>query len=365
MKISILADSISSQNSGIYYFGKQLVRRMLEKFPEHDYELIATEKIDEFDVFQKIIPVSTLPLHLRWRQLTSIPKYLKKSAPDHVLELAHFGPFRLNKNINRTTVIHDLTPITHPQFHDRFSTQMHKALLPNVLKNATTIITNSYSTKTEIEKFDLSSKEKIFVVYPEIEYPENVESFSEDTPTTIGAYLLSVGTIEPRKNYDILLDAFKLIGEKFPDLKLVIAGKHGWKTERFDQNVAKHPFKNRIKTTGYVSRKTLWEWYENASLFVYPSIFEGFGIPIIEASQMKLPLVLSNIPTSKEIAGSNALYFEYNDKVALAKHVLSLLENKDRMNQAKHKSSEIIERVNSKSDQQLEHWFKAITKKQV
>lgn len=357
MKIVILADSISTQNSGIHHYGLQFVERLLSKYPENEYHLIATKRIEQFDVPQTVIPLKKFPMHLRVRQLFSIPKVVGKLKPDHVIELAHFGPFGLNSKIKRTTIIHDLTPIYFPAYHSRFSYWMHKILMPGLIKKADSIIVNSSQTKEDVIKFESSSKSKLNTIFPKI----NIPSSSKTAQHAKGKYLLAVGTIEPRKNYKVLIEAFKTIGEKNKEIKLIIVGQIGWKMDNFQKQIDQHPFKERIVITGFVSREELWAYYESASVFVFTSNYEGFGIPVLEACYHGLPLVLSEVPTSVEIASDAAIYFNKEKPEDLSDKVISLLESEGSLGQKGKQAKERFEIISDQANSQLTDWYNQIS----
>ena len=357
MKIVILADSISTQSSGIHYYGTQLVKRLLREFPENEYHIIATEKIIEFNnVPQTIIKLKKIPFHLRLRQMFYFPKLVKNLKPDHVIELAHFGPFGLSKKIKRTTVIHDLTPLNYPEFHSTLSNIMHRLLLPKIIKNANSLIVNSTSTKIDLEKFDPNSKHKISVIFPEIVFTDEPNSLKQ----TQGKYLLAVGTIEPRKNYETLLKAFELVGNNDSKINLIIIGSMGWKMNHFADLIEKHPHKDRIKITGYIERKELQEYYKNAFAFVFPSHFEGFGIPILEACNYGLPMLLSDIPTSKEIAKESAIYFNANNPEELHNGIMELIANNEKAITLGKMSKRRFAELMKTAKFQLEEWHNKI-----
>lgn len=357
MKIVILADSISTQSSGIHYYGVQFVERLLRDFPNNDYHLIASKKLEQFDIPQTIIPLKAFPLHLRFRQIFSIPKAVKKLNPDHVIELAHFGPFRLDTKIKRTTVIHDLTPIYFPAYHSSFSHWMHKLLMPGIIKKADSIIVNSSLTKEDVIKFQASANSKLNTIFPDIDIPNSTQKAKHAQ----GKYLLTVGTIEPRKNYKLLIDAFKSIGDKDKEVKLVIVGKMGWKMDGFQSLIDQHPHKDRIIITGFVTREELWSYYENARAFVFTSNYEGFGIPVLEACYHGLPLLLSDVPTSIEIAEDAAIYFNKENTSELSEKTITLLASNDNLEKRSKLSKERYPIITNQSKSQLENWVKEIS----
>jgi len=357
MKIVILADSISTQSSGIHYYGVQFVERLIREFPSNDYHLIATKKLEQFEIPQTIIPLKNFPLNLRLRQIFSIPKVVKKLKPDHVIELAHFGPFGLDSNIKRTTVIHDLTPIYFPAYHSSFSHWMHKLLMPGFIKKADSLIVNSSLTKEDVIKFEASSHSKLNTIFPDIDIPNSTQKAEHAQ----GKYLLTVGTIEPRKNYKLLIEAFKSIGDNDKEVKLIIVGKMGWKMDELQNLIDQHPHKDRIIITGFIIREELWSYYKNASVFVFASNYEGFGIPVLEACYHGLPLLLSDVPTSAEIAETAAIYFNKESSKELSDKAIVLLASNENLVERAKLSKERYPIIKHQAKSQLENWYKGIS----
>ncbi len=357
MKIVILADSITTQSSGIHYYGIQFIERLISTFPENEYHIIATKEITNFKIKHTIVPLNKFPFHLRFRQLFLFPKLIKKIKPDHVIELAHFGPFRLDKRIKRSTVIHDLTPINFPQFHTRLSNWMHRLLLPGLIKKADTLIVNSTLTKSDVHNYKAISKGKTSIIFPTINIPKETKKgkyVNED-------YILTVGTIEPRKNYELILEGFKNIGKQNDKIKLIIVGSMGWKMEHFEKLIDEHPYKERIIITGFVSREELWSYYQNAKLFIFATHYEGFGIPILEACYHGLPLVLSKLSTSEEIAENAAEYFEKNNAEDLSKRVVTILSQSKKREIMSVESKKQFAKIEEKAAIQLKQWYSNIS----
>ncbi len=351
MKIIFLGDSITTQQTGIHYYGIQLVKRIVAALPEHEYGIVLTAARNDLDIDQIIVPVHPyIPGHLRIRQLTTIPKKVAALDPDIVIELAHFGPFSLPDHIRRITVVHDLTPLSHPQHHSLLSTLMHRWLLPQILKKAHILIVNSNQTKLDIVERLRIPDQKIRVVYPQVIIPQiatDTRAFQHTIPSR--PYFLTVGTLEPRKNHLCILKAFEIIAQKHPDHQWVIAGQPGWKSRSMWRVLANSKYRDRVTITGYLPRAALWALYEKAHALIMASHYEGFGLPVLEALQCSLPLILSNMPTLPEVAGEAALYFAPTDHLTLAQHMDALVTN-----------HELHDKMRIRSKQRYDHWTSSI-----
>jgi alpha-1,3-rhamnosyl/mannosyltransferase len=199
------------------------------------------------------------------------------------------------------------------------------------IKNSDLIITISEFSKRRIQHYFGTPSGKI-VVTP-IPPAEKIAGHSELTPALRDLdiqkkkYILFVGTIEPRKNIAVLLRGYEQVPKALlGEFSLVLAGGSGWKNSQILSEI------NRLKQaslnvimTGYVSDDDKAALYQNAALFVFPSLYEGFGMPILEAMQYGIPTIISDIPAFHEVANDAALYFEASSPSALAKQISAVL----------------------------------------
>ncbi len=337
-KIGFYGDSILLQQAGISHYNSMLLDWFSNSFADEELISILPFEASKIKGQTKVISLKKWPLHQRFRSLVNIPNYVNKNNFDLVIEPAHFGPLRIKPATKRVTVIHDLSPINHPRFHPWLSTFMHKRFIKRILEKTDLIIVNSETTKQEVSEFNPALKNKICVLYPIIETEKKVNSIGcrklEDP------YLLSVGTIEPRKNYEFLIDVYTKFAEREPQFKLVILGADGWKNKSF-YNKLKALNNPNIILTGYVSSEDKQSWYKHAAAYLSPSYYEGFGLPVLEAMSFDLPLFLSNISAYQEIgspvaqllemelsAWSKALVSNLGDKKPALQGHLDKLKNK-------------------------------------
>ncbi len=328
MKVVILADSIATQQTGIHRFGTQLVKHLARQRERLKLTLVTPRYLPDFMVPQLVVPIqSFIPLHLRLRQLFLLGKKVMRLKPDVVIELAHFGPFGLPASVAKVTVVHDVTPITFPKYHDLPSVLFHRYLFPRVLGKSDMIITNSMTTRNDLVEILSVKATKINVFYPSL--PEVDDSLETIISPRLRPYFLTVGTIEPRKNHDSIIHAFEIFSKSFPDYDLVIVGKKGWKTRRFQNSVAKSPVQDKIIQTDFVSSQQLQGLYRSAVAFVFASHYEGLGLPVLEAMQAGVPLILSRIGSSKELVKEDqALWFAPGNPEELAGHLDRLVKDK-------------------------------------
>jgi len=322
MHIVILADPIDNQRAGVHTYTKNLAKEFL-KISKIDTTLKLTfihQKNNNFfeNTNHHIIPRKKTPGYGTYRKFFLIPRLLKKIKPDLVLEPCHIGPFRTPKNCKRVTMIHDLTPILMPEYHIRQSTLIHQLLLKRVLKKSNLILTASQNTKRDIEKF-ANPAAPIKVIPLGLSTPKPTK---QSTSTIKEKYLLYLGTIEPRKNLETLIQVFTALKKDHQIAhKLILAGEIGWKSEKILDLARPHP---DIKITGHLNEDEKSQLLKNADIFIYPSIYEGFGLPPLEAMAQGIPVICSTGGSLKELYSSTALTYSPFDKQTLKEHIINL-----------------------------------------
>lgn len=223
----------------------------------------------------------------------------------------------LKKSIKKIFTVHDLTSKLFPETMKVSTLVTEKILFNSSLKKADKIITLSDTTKADLQHYFGIRSNKIEKVFPNYFLGKP----SLNLPTHQTAFLF-VGTIEPRKNLPLLINAYcglcSNIKKRFP---LIIAGSMGWKSKEVRDLEKLHKDEN-IYFLYSPSDETLINLYQSCAAVVFPSIYEGFGLPIIEALSYKKCLICSDIPSSKEIANKSAIFFKNGD----GKHLASCLK---------------------------------------
>lgn len=350
MHIAILADPLDNQYAGIHFFTKWMIQSLVENGTQHKVTIIRIRKDVENDSVNTIsIPNVPLPfLYTVWRLAVQIPFCLRKIKPDVVIEPAHFGPLNLPSSIKRVTVIHDLTPLKLKSYHKWHSQFLQGLFLRKILKKTDLVITNSKNSKKDILETFPFTKDKTEMIYL------GKEDFFRPSPgipeTKLGKltqpYFLFLGTIEPRKNLVTLLKSFELYKQAGNDTLLVIAGAKGWKTEDFEAALEVHPYKADIWVVGYQKRENLPALLSNALAFIYPSIYEGFGLGVLEAMACGTPAIISNNSSLPEVGGEAALYFDCEEPKELASHMKLVATDSDYRSQMSARSIEQASKFN-------------------
>lgn len=202
----------------------------------------------------------------------------------------------------QVTVFHDLQHKRHPEYFRWFDLPFWRFLLWAAALRSDRLIAVSEATRSDLLRFYRIPKERVTVVHHGVE-----PAFSRLDRSHTESYLLCVSTLHPHKNLPRLIRAY---GSKQRAFRLILAGLRGFHAEAIEGQIAEMGLQDSVQITGWVPREELYSLYARARAFVYPSMFEGFGMPVLEALAAGLPVACSDIPPLGEVAGDAALYFD-------------------------------------------------------
>lgn len=320
MKILIDLTSLADNFSGIERYAASLAYEMIQH-KEHKFVLLFKKEIhkmfdsvsDMKNVRTVIIPACNKLLFNQWR----LPQVIRKIKADWYLFMAFPAPVLLNKK-NMVSAIHDICCWDCPETMKGLSKWYFRISYQRALKKCRYIITVSeFSKKRIIEKFHYPEN-RIFLIYDGIsdsfknldfdnmEHKKNAVRNKYKLPDK---YILCLSTLEPRKNLRLLVDAYQqlVLNNNF-DVPLVLAGRKGWKMDDFLMATPKK-VKDRILFTGFIDEEDLPYIYNMSELFVFPSKYEGFGLPPLEAMTCGALVLSSDAEAMAEVLGEGALYF--------------------------------------------------------
>ncbi len=236
--------------------------------------------------------------------------------------------------------IYDVTPLVHPEWHAHANTQMHSAKDRFAMERAAHIIAISEATKRDVMTHLGIPAQRISVVYG----AADARFRPHPTPTlapvlarynvSVGGYILSIGTLEPRKNYVRLMQAYAdlyhtLHTHQITPPPLLIAGAHGWLYEEILATPAQLGLGNQIRLLGKVPADDLPLLLAGAGMFIYPSLYEGFGLPVLEALASGVPVIAANTTSLPEVIGDAGLYCDPLDPVSMTRSMQMLWSNPD------------------------------------
>ncbi len=317
MNIGIITECLNKKLTGIGVYTNILIEHLLEMDNKNNYFFI-NFKENPFEYGNFSCKAEYIFIKNYLGKFTSsyiwnlyVCYFLKKYDIDIVHNPSQALTFFKFKSMNLIT-IHDLTPLLYPSTHIFFRKILNELLLPNTLKNASKIISVSNSTKKDLIKVLNIPEEKINVVHSGINkiFKKINKNSTENTLNKYSInfpYILYVGTLEPRKNISSLIMSFYKLKKKNLANKLVIVGSKGWKYSDIFTLAKKLKLSNDIIFTDYIPEDNLPAFYNGADLFVYPSLYEGFGFPPLEAMACGCPVITSNTSSLPEIVDDAAI----------------------------------------------------------
>ncbi len=302
---------------GIGWFTYESLKRMVLAHPEHEFHFLFDRKFsDEFIFAKNVVPHVLFPparhpfLWYAWFEY-AVPQALKKIKPD--VFLSTDGYLSLSVKIPQVLVIHDLAFEHFSNHVDWLTLRYYKYFVPRFAKHATRIATVSEYTKLDVtEKYKIAAA-KIDVTHNggnEIFKPLSSEEQKLVREKISGGapYFIYAGAVHPRKNVNRLFLAFDSFKEKFGgDFKLIIAGRKAWDTDEAMKTYERMKYKHDVIFLGHLRLNELAQVLASATALTYVSLFEGFGIPIVEAMNSGVPVITSNVSSMPEVAGDATL----------------------------------------------------------
>lgn len=286
----------------------------------------------KFIIYLKNKPLSDLPKEgENWKYRVIGPKkfwtqlalpldlYLRKPRPSVFFTPSHYAP-RFSP-IPSAISIMDLSYIKYPELFKKNDLYQLRNWTSYSVKKSSKIFTISLASKNDIIKEYKLPESKVIVIYP------GLKPMSEKPKSFMGKYILFVGTLQPRKNIVRLVEAFSKIKDKYPNLVLLVVGKKGWLFEEILNSPKKFGVEDKVRFLDFVKDEEMPGLYKKAQCFVLPSLYEGFGLPVLEAMKYGCPVILSNISSLPEAGGNAALYFNPQDPNDIAKKLNKVLSD--------------------------------------
>ncbi len=315
MRIAIDASRTTvARVTGTEHYARELIRALLPHLPGATlYFRDDPAETYPVDAQRRVLPARRVWTHTAftaalWRdrpQLTFVPA--------HTLPLIFPG--------RAVVTVHDLGYKLFPAAHPAWPRMYLEASTRWSVTRATIIFADSQATARDLTRYYNVPSGRIRVVYPGVDAPPINAVYVRAKYNLPGRYLLFLGTLQPRKNIGTLAEAYESIRARHPDVGLVLAGGKGWK---YDPAWAKHAV-----LPGYIDEADKGALYANAEALVFPSLYEGFGFPVLEAMACGTPVVCSDTSSLPELAGDAALTVDPTDADALADAVCRVLEDDD------------------------------------
>ncbi len=296
---------------GTEVYLRQLLRALAEVDNPHQFLVFTNRETGsdlvprsrQFEYCPQPVYATNRASRILYEQLR-LPGVLRSQKIDVLLNPGFTAP--LASGIPCVTVFHDLQHVRHPEHFRRIDLPFWRLLLWQAAKKSTHLITVSAATRNDLLAHYKLSPDAVSVIPHgvEPEFFSLVRQHDDKRP-----YILCVSTLHPHKNLERLVRVFAKLRHRHPQLRLVLAGMRGFHADQIENQIADSGVAGSVDVPGWIPREDLYELYRRATVFIYPSTFEGFGMPVLEALATGLPVACSDIPPLHEAAGEAALFF--------------------------------------------------------
>ena len=330
-KILVNALQFSPDGAGISKYSHKLAEVIMKNNPNVDV-LCRKDMVDKFENKERLIPIDIKGSSDRI--ITEQVKLLKLYKKYDIVHFLDYATPALYKG-KKIATIHDMAMHTMKDKDTKGQVLTKTTLLKNTIKNADKLICISEFTKNELLKYYPNVDEsKIEVVYNGFEYNE-IDLTQQTIDSTLNKfnitkdYLLFVGTLSPHKNIERIIEAFNKVRNEGYDYQLVICGKKGWLYEDIFKKVKELKLEHEVIFTDYVTNEELEVLYKNTKLFVFPSLYEGFGFPPIEAMARKVPVLTSREGAITEVVGDAAVFCDAHNICDISVKIIKILTDEN------------------------------------
>lgn len=263
--------------------------------------------------------------------------FRRQPQPDVFFTPGHYSPFR--SPCPTVMAILDLAYIRFPQMFRRRDLWQLRHWTGRSARQAKRILTISQASKDDIINYYHLPPTKVVVTYPGLKVIQKKSQVDLSKYGVKGDYLLYVGTLQPRKNLNRLIEAFQLLSEENPQLSLVIVGKKGWLYEQIFKKVKELGLEKRVVFTGFVPDEDLPTFYQKARCFILVSLYEGFGLPVLEAMAYGCPVVASRVSSLPEVAGRAGILVDPESTEDIARGIKEALKKRRQLIRKGHRQA--------------------------
>ncbi len=312
-------------------YTREVVLHLIKNHPEDQFVVIVPgfQEIFDFPNTKQVIYRRVDGIAARIQYAFYIGFFCRRHKTDVFHNLTNYIAF--NTGCPVVTTIHDLASLKFPDIRlNRLHWFIYKFIFPKLLSLSDCLVAISQSTANDIEQY-YKLGDRTSVVYNGIDHDRfntKQERFSEKFPIDLpDQYLLFVGYITPKKNLSVILPALKSILQSGHLIKLVLVGKRGYGSESFFSLVEEMNLGESIIETGFVTDEQLTHIYQNATAFIFPSLYEGFGLPIVEAMACGTPVIASDILPHRELITDSFFLCDPKESKCWTRTIMKLLRN--------------------------------------
>jgi glycosyltransferase involved in cell wall biosynthesis len=386
MKIAIDVRPLQEKFGGVKEFTLNLLTTLFKLDKKNDYYLFANafrksvrfDLISTFNQYSNVHlclfswPNKFLNLGMRFLHWPKLDKLIEKnSCQTEKLDfffLPNLNFIAFSPGFKYILTIHDLSFHHFKEFYSLKQQLWHQILnYPCLIKQATKIITVSRNTKNDLQETFQIPEEKIEIIYPflnvEIKGRPSCRPQLSQILSSFKRYILFLGTLEPRKNIESLIEAYKILKKEINEMPpLLIAGPKGWKYKSIFKSV-NNSIEKDVFFLDYVSQEEKVILYQKATLFVFPSFYEGFGLPPIEAAYFGVPVIASSVSSLPEVLGESAFYINPWNVREIAEAIKLLLANEEyRLKLSQRGKTRALQFTNQESARKLLNIFEEVAK---
>jgi glycosyltransferase involved in cell wall biosynthesis len=331
-RIGVDLRALVGRPSGIGFFTLSLLRHLAAKGTSLYRGLAHAPVYGEQELRREGIELEyqSSPLGVWWQQML-LPRRLASGDLDLFWSPLLTLPVRVR--LPAVVTVHDLTTLLYPETH---SLKVRLSVMPFIersVEQARQIAADSEATARDLRRLFPQCRDKIRVVYPGVdgEFRPGSQEAIAATREELGCpegYVLFVGTLEPRKNLSLLVEAWRFLRRNDPTtLPLVLAGPYGWRSQRLLRYIRSLESEG-LHYLSHVDRERLVRLFQGARIFVLPSLYEGFGLPAVEAMACGVPTIVTETSSLPEVVGKGGLLVEVDDTEGLARTIRGLLEDR-------------------------------------
>lgn len=359
----LLSYSQNYRNGGVSRYIRYLLAGLAERAGEHEYTVFVNgqDVVDRLARHPRITyvsapwPESRPAARVAWEQLT-LPGLIRQQHIDVLHSPVNVLPVRLPRQCAGVVTLHDLAFLRFPDVLTRSKRLYHRTFTIRSIRRATMIISVSESTRQDAVALVGVPAGRVQVAYPCLDERfsrqpslEEVAAFRHARGYADG-FVLYLGTLEPRKNITTLIEAYALLRDRYGRReKLVLAGGKGWLYDAIFERVKELGLMEEVVFPGFVADDEQVLWYTAAAAFVYPSLYEGFGIPVAEALACGTPVVTSNVSSLPEAGMGVALTVEPRNVAALAAAIHTALTDEELQVKTRQMASAVVQRFSARA----------------
>jgi glycosyltransferase involved in cell wall biosynthesis len=337
MRIAFDGTTLRPRRTGVGYYSEHLLQHLAQEAPDDEITVISNRPIET----TRMLPARVQVAPSKWRapSLVWMQMFAARALGDLHADVAHFtnGMVPMGASTPTVVTIHDMSLTLFPHYHPARRVLLSRPLVDMAARRAAAVITVSESARRDILRLYQLSADRVHVVHEAAAPSFRRVCDPRELDRVRRRYglddrvILYVGTIEPRKNLQTLIDGFA-IRQQAGDLQhqLVCVGPYGWLSRGVARQVERLKTADRIRFTGYVPFADLPALYSLAEMFVFPSVYEGFGLPVVEAMACGAPVITGRAAALEEVGGDAVAHVDERDAGSLGDGLVALARDRER-----------------------------------